>query len=103
MSRKTEEIKLRVTTLEKGWWQEAALSENTTVSELIRRVMNERVSQVRQPQANAFDTATVTLNGADVVPIPILPDAAPQPDRVRRETSCPCGKPPWLYCGGCDV
>jgi hypothetical protein len=46
--RRTAEIKIRLTPAEKGWWQAMADEESTTVSELIRREMNERARVNRQ-------------------------------------------------------
>lgn len=85
--RKREETKVRCSLSEKTSWQRQwELDGAESLSDWLRTLANDRVSSAGE----LLRIERLLMTPEDVPP-------------ERRTETCPCGRPPFLFCGRCDA
>ena len=111
--RKREETKVRCSLSEKTSWQRQwELDGAESLSDWLRTLANDRVTSAVAALSFAPTSVREPLEPEQLVsggherfetPVVLIRDDEHPVPTERRTSTCPCGRPPFLFCGKCDA
>lgn len=104
--RKREETKVRCSLSEKTAWQRQWEADGAeSLSDWLRTLANDRVASAPLSGVEVLEAEQLVSGGHERFETPVVlirDDEYPVPTE-RRTSTCPCGRPPFLFCGKCDA